>query len=71
MPSLMRFLSVVGALAAIAFASVYALATFVTPSTRDIVVTIPAQRLKAQQTEAAAPNPKTAGADTGSTPAAQ
>ena len=62
MPSLMRFLSVLATIAAIGFGTLYALATFVSPTTREITVTIPSQRLKAPPAEAAARNPKTAGA---------
>lgn len=65
MPSLMRFLTVLGTLVALGFASLFALATFVTPQTREMTVNIPAQRLKPQTVDAAAKNPRTAGADSG------
>lgn len=70
MPSLMRFLTVVGALIALGFASLYGLANFVTPRPREMVVTIPSQRLKPQapSVEAAARNPKTAGTEAAETP---
>lgn len=72
MPSLMRFLTVLGTLAALGFASLFALATFVTPKTREMTVTIPAQRLKPQAIDAAAKNPQTAGAEApAGAPAAQ
>ncbi|WP_040577346.1 hypothetical protein [Methylopila sp. M107] len=72
MPSLMRFVTVIAVLAAVGFASLFALATFVSPRTREMTVTIPAQRLKAAPAVAAAPNnPRTAGAEasSGGTPA--
>lgn len=65
MPSLMRFVTLLGTLAALGLASLYALATFVSPNTREITVNIPAQRLKPQVVDAAAKNPKTAGAEGG------
>lgn len=46
MPSLMRFLTVVAAIAGLAFGAIYALATLVTPRTREMVVTIPAAKLR-------------------------
>jgi hypothetical protein len=63
MPSLMRFLTVVSALAAICFASLYALATFVDPRPREMTVTIPSQRLKPPPAAMAEKNPQTAGAE--------
>lgn len=66
MPSLVRFLTVLGTLAALGFAALFALATFVTPQKREMTVTIPAQRLKPQTVDAAAKNPRTAGAEAGS-----
>jgi hypothetical protein len=63
MPSLMRFLTVLAALAAAVFATLYSLATFVTPQTREMTVTIPSQRLKPPSATAAARNPQTAGAE--------
>lgn len=67
MPSLMRFLTVVGVLLGLGFASLYGLANFVSPRPREMVVTIPAQRLKPQTAETAARNPKTAGTETAGT----
>ena len=66
MPSLMRFLTVIGLIVGAGFVSLLALATFVTPNTREMTVTIPAQRLKPPAAEAARTNPQTAGADSGS-----
>lgn len=64
MPSLMRFLTALATIAGLGYASLYALATFVTPRARDMSVTIPAQKLRAQPIEAVQQqNPKTAGAD--------
>ena len=57
MPSLMRFLTVLGVLAALGFGAVYALATFVTPRPREMTVTIPVDRLRAQPAQARAPAP--------------
>lgn len=70
MPSLMRFLSVIGIVVGLGFASLFALATFVTPNTREMTVTIPSQRLKPPAAEAANQNPRTAGAAAGSATAA-
>jgi hypothetical protein len=41
MPSLLRFLFVVGVLGGLAYSGVYSLAKFVEPQPREIVVTIP------------------------------
>ncbi|QZO01963.1 hypothetical protein [Chenggangzhangella methanolivorans] len=60
----MRFLTAIATIAALGYASLYALATFVTPRARDMSVTIPAQKLRPQPVEAASKNPKTAGAET-------
>ena len=65
MPSLMRFITVLAVLAAAGFASIFALATFVTPTTREMTVTIPTQRLKTQPVAAAPANPQSAGAESG------
>ncbi|WP_244593623.1 hypothetical protein [Methylopila sp. Yamaguchi] len=46
MPSLMRFLTVIAAMAALGFGAVFALATLVTPRTREIVVNIPTSKLR-------------------------
>ena len=45
MPTLFRFLVVVAVLAALGFAAVFSLATFVKPETREMTVTIPGNRL--------------------------
>lgn len=57
MPSLIRFLTVVGVLAGLVFGGVFALATFVTPRTREMTVTIPASKLR-PQTAAKSTEPK-------------
>ncbi len=49
MPSLFRFLTVVGILAGLIYGAIYALATFVNPDLREITVTIPRDRLTKQQ----------------------
>ena len=41
MPSLFRFLTVVGIIAGIGYGALYALANFVNPKPREITVTIP------------------------------
>ncbi len=41
MPSLIRFLAVVGITGGLIYGGVYALANFVTPKPREIVVTVP------------------------------
>ncbi|TNC08607.1 histidine kinase [Methylobacterium terricola] len=46
MPTLFRFLAVVAILAGLAFAAMFALATFVEPTPREISVTIPATKLQ-------------------------
>ncbi len=45
MPSLIRFLIVVAAVAAIVYGVMIALVTYVTPQPRQMTYTIPAQRL--------------------------
>ena len=45
MPSLIRFLIVVGAIVAIVYGAMVALVTYVTPQPRQMTYTIPAQRL--------------------------
>lgn len=45
MPSLFRFLFVLGVLAALAYGAMFALVFFVEPETRPMSVTIPADRL--------------------------
>ncbi|ANV99094.1 histidine kinase [Bradyrhizobium icense] len=44
MPSLFRFLTVVGVIAGVIYGVIFALANFVNPSPREITVTIPADR---------------------------
>ena len=46
MPTLLRFLAVLAVIAGLAFAAVFALATFVEPEPREITVTIPSSRLQ-------------------------
>ena len=46
MPTLFRFLAVVAILAGLAFAVMFALATFVEPTPREISVTIPNTKLQ-------------------------
>ncbi|HVX98315.1 MAG TPA: histidine kinase [Pseudorhodoplanes sp.] len=45
MPSLFRFLVVVGILGVLVYAGIFALATMVEPQPRDITVTVPADRM--------------------------
>lgn len=45
MPSLFRFLVVVGILGGLVYAGIFALATMVEPQPRDITVTVPADRM--------------------------
>lgn len=45
MPSLFRLLVVLGILAGIGYAGLFALAVFLKPESREITVTIPAERL--------------------------
>ncbi len=45
MPSLFRFLAVVGILGGLIYGAIYVLATFVNPDLREIPVTIPHDRL--------------------------
>lgn len=46
MPTLFRFLAVVAILAGLAFAAMFALATFVEPTPREMSVTIPNTKLQ-------------------------
>ncbi len=46
MPSLLRFLATIAILAGLAFAGMFALATFVEPTPREMSVTIPAGKLQ-------------------------
>ena len=41
MPSLLRFLAVVGVLIGLTYGAIYALASLVEPTTREITVTVP------------------------------
>jgi hypothetical protein len=45
MPSLIRFLAVIGIIAGIVYAGLWALAHFVEPHSREMTVTIPQERL--------------------------
>lgn len=67
MPSLLRFLTMLGVLAGLGFGGLYALATLVTPRTREMTVTIPASKLRPQPAEAkiddASVGPSAAAAD--------
>lgn len=63
MPSLMRFLTIVGVVVALGFVTVYSLATFVTPRTREMTVIVPAAKLRPPAPEAAAKPAATAGAE--------
>ena len=44
MPSLFRFLTVVGVIAGVIYGAIFALANFVHPKPREITVTIPADK---------------------------
>ncbi|GJE29360.1 histidine kinase [Methylobacterium organophilum] len=46
MPTLFRFLATIAILAGLVFAGMFALATFVTPTPREMSVTIPASKLQ-------------------------
>lgn len=46
MPTLFRFLAILAVLAGLAFAAMFALATFVEPTPREMSVTIPASKLQ-------------------------
>ena len=46
MPTLFRFLLIIAVIGGIAFAAMFALATFVEPEPREITVTIPNSRLQ-------------------------
>ena len=41
MPSLLRFLSIVGVLIGVIYGAIYALASFIEPTPREITVTVP------------------------------
>ncbi len=49
MPSLLRFLAVIGVIAGIGFGAIYALAYLADPKPRDISVTVPADRFYKQR----------------------
>ena len=44
MPSLLKLLTVVGVIVALGYGALFALATFVDPRTREMVVTVPPER---------------------------
>jgi hypothetical protein len=46
MPSLFRFLAVVGILGGLIYGGIFALATFVQPKPREMSVTIPPEKIK-------------------------
>lgn len=48
MPSLFRFLAVIGVIVSLGYLAIFALATFVEPNTRDITVTVPQDRFVKQ-----------------------
>lgn len=41
MPSLLRFITIVGVIAAVIYGGIYALANFVTPKPREMTVSVP------------------------------
>lgn len=49
MPSLFKFLMVVGIIAGVAYVAVFALANFVKYQPREIIVTVPADKFVKQQ----------------------
>jgi hypothetical protein len=49
MPSLIKLLTVVGVIAALGYWALFALATYVDPRTREMVVTVPPDRFVKQQ----------------------
>lgn len=57
MPSLFRFLFVLGVLAALAYGAMFALVVFVEPEPRPMTVTIPADRLNPVRITVPAPPP--------------
>jgi hypothetical protein len=48
MPTLFRFLAVLGVIAGLAFAAMFALATFVEPEPREMTQTIPPSKLQSR-----------------------
>jgi hypothetical protein len=49
MPSLFRFLVFLGVIGGLTYVGVFALANFVKPTTREIVVTVPSNKFVKQQ----------------------
>jgi len=49
MPSLLRFLAIVGIIGGIGYGAMYALATYVDPKPREITVTVPQDRFVKQR----------------------
>jgi hypothetical protein len=49
MPSLIKLLTVLGVIAALGYGALFALATYVNPRTREIVVTVPPDHFVKQQ----------------------
>jgi hypothetical protein len=49
MPSLLRFLTVIGIIFGVCYGAIWALATFVDPKPREITVTVPPDRFVKQQ----------------------
>ncbi len=49
MPSLLRFLTVIGIIFGVCYGTIWAVATFVDPKPREITVTIPPDRFVKQQ----------------------
>jgi hypothetical protein len=49
MPSLLRFLTIVGIIGGIGYGAMYALATYVDPKPREITVTVPQDRFVKQR----------------------
>lgn len=49
MPSLIRLVAAVGVIAGLGYAAMFALATFVDPKPREMVVTVPPDRFVKQQ----------------------
>ena len=48
MPSLLRFITVIGVIVGLGYAVIFALATFVDPQPREITVTVPADKFVKQ-----------------------
>ena len=49
MPSLMRFLIVIGIIFGLGYAAIFALATFINPKPREITVTVPPDKFVKQR----------------------